>query len=344
MQISIIVPIFNVEPYLPHCLDSILNQTYKEFELILIDDGSTDQSGEICDEYALKDNRIRVVHQINQGVSAARNAGLDMAKGEYVVFVDPDDTISPDFMSNIGLFDKYPELDLVLISPMVIQGKLVYRSELHETFINDSQGVYECLLNINGGVLGVCWGMIFKKETYFGREHAIRFPIDRTRGEDSAIYMSILKKTSHVYVSTKGCYNYTYRVGSLVNSPWEFTDLEKALMTEMDLFYEVSQISSLKITACKCNAYWNINRFLRYLNFIQKGYVDIWKRKFQEPRLAFNEIMRHPLWKMKLRLLACHFIGFTRFCIFLTGLLYLWLYINPNKFRYKKSRNEFQHY
>ena len=93
--LSIIVPVYKVEPYLPKCIESILAQTFTDFELILIDDGSPDRCGEICDEYAAKDNRIVVIHQKNEGVSAARNAGLDAAKGDYIGFVDSDDLIHP---------------------------------------------------------------------------------------------------------------------------------------------------------------------------------------------------------------------------------------------------------
>lgn len=95
-MVSIIVPIYNVEKYLEKCIESILSQTYKNFELILIDDGSLDNSPQICDRYAAKDERIIVIHQENRGVSEARNAGLDIAKGEYIGFVDPDDFVAPE--------------------------------------------------------------------------------------------------------------------------------------------------------------------------------------------------------------------------------------------------------
>ena len=94
--ISIIIPVYNVEQYLRECLDSVLAQTYPNLEIILINDGSQDNSGKICDEYAAKDGRVQVIHQLNQGVSAARNAGLKVASGEYIGFVDSDDYIQPD--------------------------------------------------------------------------------------------------------------------------------------------------------------------------------------------------------------------------------------------------------
>ena len=95
-KVSIIVPIYNVKPYLKECLDSILVQTFSDFELILVDDGSTDGSERLADSYALSDPRVKVVYKENGGLSSARNAGLDLACGEYIYFVDSDDYIEPD--------------------------------------------------------------------------------------------------------------------------------------------------------------------------------------------------------------------------------------------------------
>ena len=94
--ISVIVPIYNVEKYLPQCIESILRQTYTNLEIILVDDGSPDSCPQICDDYAAKDSRIKVIHQANSGVSAARNSGLKIAKGKYIGFIDGDDYIEPD--------------------------------------------------------------------------------------------------------------------------------------------------------------------------------------------------------------------------------------------------------
>lgn len=101
MKISIIVPVYNVERFLPRCLDSILNQTIREIEIILVDDGSTDHSGAVCDQYAAKDSRIIALHQSNSGVSAARNLGLAVAHGEYLGFIDSDDWIEPDMYERL---------------------------------------------------------------------------------------------------------------------------------------------------------------------------------------------------------------------------------------------------
>lgn len=112
-KISVIVPVYRVESYLPRCLDSILAQSYSNLEVILVDDGSPDQSGEICDEYARRDKRIRVIHQINQGVSAARNAGLAVATGEWIGFVDGDDWIDPEMYEYLHELSKNYHSSLV---------------------------------------------------------------------------------------------------------------------------------------------------------------------------------------------------------------------------------------
>ena len=97
--VSVILPVYNVENYLSKCVDTVIGQTYKNIEIILVDDGSTDKSGEICDEYAAKDSRVKVIHQKNGGVSSARNTGIDASRGDYIGFIDSDDAIDPDMYS-----------------------------------------------------------------------------------------------------------------------------------------------------------------------------------------------------------------------------------------------------
>lgn len=106
--LSVIVPVYNVEEFLPRCVDSLLAQTYQNLEILLVDDGATDLSGRICDQYAAKDSRVRVIHKENGGLSSARNAGLDAHRGEYIAFLDSDDWMEPDaFETMLGLAEKY---------------------------------------------------------------------------------------------------------------------------------------------------------------------------------------------------------------------------------------------
>ena len=120
--ISVIVPVYNAEKYLHRCVDSILNQTYKNLEIILIDDGSKDSSGTICDAYAAKDSRIKVIHQKNFGVSAARNAGLDAAFGDYITFVDSDDSIKADMLEKLVSKLQRENADLVICGSLIDNG------------------------------------------------------------------------------------------------------------------------------------------------------------------------------------------------------------------------------
>lgn len=113
-MISIIVPIYKVEKYLPKCIESLLNQTYRDIQIILVDDGSPDNSGEICDRYSAKDSRIKVIHQANRGVSAARNAGLDIAQGDYIGFCDPDDFVAPEMYKKMIEAMEREKVDLVV--------------------------------------------------------------------------------------------------------------------------------------------------------------------------------------------------------------------------------------
>lgn len=121
--LSVIVPVYNVEPYLSRCVDSILSQTFTNLELILVDDGSTDRSGAICDEGVIKDPRVKVFHELNAGVNTARNKGLNIAQGDYIAFVDGDDFIKPNtFSEAIELLEQNDEIDILQYPEIYVHG------------------------------------------------------------------------------------------------------------------------------------------------------------------------------------------------------------------------------
>lgn len=155
VRLSIIVPVYNVEEFLPRCLDSIVAQTFVDFECILVDDGSPDESGKICDDFALRDSRFCVIHQENAGVGSARNAGLAVARGGWITFVDPDDWIEPDLYKNA--FSAVAEKDADFV---------------YWNCISFGDGQNEEILPINAGDIvveklyylhGVVWRAIYKK-------------------------------------------------------------------------------------------------------------------------------------------------------------------------------------
>lgn len=153
MLISVIVPVYKVEPYLHKCVDSILAQTHKDLEVILVDDGSPDGCGAICDEYATRDSRVRVIHKVNGGLSDARNAGLEVCKGDYIGFVDSDDYIAPDMYETLAAFAEKEDLDVAMcgvtdIWPNREAGTSVFppriltdtEALIHEIFVNHMKG------------------------------------------------------------------------------------------------------------------------------------------------------------------------------------------------------------
>lgn len=178
-KVSVIVPVYNGERYLDTCVSSILAQTESDLELILVDDGSADSSGAICDRWAEKDARVRVIHQQNQGVSAARNAGLDAAKGEYIGFVDADDRIAPETYETA--LRNARDHDIVMWDAVTLWGD--GRTEpdtiplLEQTCTIARQDWYPALL---GQMAGSAWRCLYKAELLSG----IRFPVGIKLSED----------------------------------------------------------------------------------------------------------------------------------------------------------------
>lgn len=167
-KISIIVPVYNVEQYLPRCIDSILAQTFTDFEVLLIDDGSKDKSGAICDEYVAKDSRIRVFHKPNGGVSSARNIGLDNARGEYICFSDADDFVETNWLSCFFLNMKKND--------MVISGFRIFKNgqltdDVRMPISNDKLQIIQNLEERS--ISGYLWCKCFRKEII--DNHKIRF-------------------------------------------------------------------------------------------------------------------------------------------------------------------------
>ena len=203
--ISVIVPVYKVEEYLPACIRSILRQTYRDFELILVDDGSPDRCGEICDEFAMKDKRIRVIHQENGGVSRARNVGIDLARGEWIAFVDSDDLITPKYLEKFALTPG-EEADLIIQSALHLNSKL-RRSEF--SFDNHLFKDLSDILDERHLSFVVPWCKLFR--TNLIERHHIRFPETICYSEDQVFYYHTLAVASAV--RTVNSHRYVYRKG-----------------------------------------------------------------------------------------------------------------------------------
>ena len=182
-EISIIVPVYQVEKYIRQCIESILAQTFTDFELILVDDGSKDNSGKICDEYAEKDKRIRVIHKENDGLSDARNKGLDNASGNYFMFVDGDDYIAPNMAECLYKKISEAKVDIAACNYRYIfeDGKKDFSTENKAEIINANEIFYNRKNERNYGFWTVAWNKLYKREKFkslrfrFGKYHEDEF-------------------------------------------------------------------------------------------------------------------------------------------------------------------------
>lgn len=215
--VSIIVPVYNAEENLDRCICSILNQTYKEFELILLDDGSTDASGQICDAYAQKDGRIRVVHKENSGVSDTRNQGIAMAEGEYLQFLDSDDWITPDAT---GLFVRAAvenQCDMVIAEFYRVIGERVsQKGAIEEEGLMD-RTTYAAKMKQQPAdfYYGVLWNKFYKRSII--EENHLRMDSSLSWCEDFMFNMEYIRRIQTVYALKVPIYYYVKTKGSLVS-------------------------------------------------------------------------------------------------------------------------------
>lgn len=203
--ISIIVPVYKVEPYLRKCVDSILAQTYTNIEVILVDDGSPDGCPAICDEYAAKDRRVVVIHQRNAGVSVARNAGLDAAKGEYIAFVDSDDWIEPDMYEVLYQVIRASGADMAESSYWVGDSNPVKGGASRHVVYSSREAVIR-ILQGHGEMLHV-WGKLFARELIEG----MRFSASHTLTQDGHFAIQAIVRSCKIACLDCPCYHYLVR-------------------------------------------------------------------------------------------------------------------------------------
>ncbi len=261
-MISVIVPVYNTEKYLSDCIDSLLKQTYQNLELILVDDGSTDHSGRICDEYSLKDERIKVIHKKNEGVSSARNLGLQNCNGKYIAFVDSDDFVTKNYLE------------------LLCQNLLNYKADI--SICNSSFTRYKCksgivvcdnqLNHCKYTFLYYTWGKLFSKQLL----ENVYFDTDLTIGEDSYFIAQLLKRSKYIYYDSTIAYIYRQNPTSLThtdNSAYWNTAL--LAWDRISQLYEEGSIAywSAKLTYMK--------RFRQIVN-VDRKVIGRYQKEFQK--------------------------------------------------------------
>lgn len=216
--ISVIVPVYNVEPYLRKCVDSILNQTYRNLEVILVDDGSPDGCPAICDEYAAKDDRVRVIHKQNGGLSDARNAGMAVARGEYLSFVDSDDMLPPDAMEILLNTAISEQADMVIGGHSRFEEVPAAPSDL-QISVKRWTPVEAMADMLKNGCAS--WARLYRRELH----QPILFPVGEIN-EDEAIVLELLEKCTCIAVTNAVVYFYRFRPESITTARFSAKKLD----------------------------------------------------------------------------------------------------------------------
>ena len=210
LLVTVIIPVYKTRDYLEKCVESVINQTYKNLEILLVDDGSPDESGELCDKLKLSDSRIVVIHQENQGLSGARNTALNVMTGDVVTFVDSDDTIDPHMIEYmLSDMDKY-NADIVECQFYEVFGDRVRTYDyLKETKVYNSEQALLIDLSSKGGSITGC-GKLYRKKIF--KEH--RFEVGRI-GEDAFAIIGSLRQADKIVIDTRQMYYYYHRNNSI---------------------------------------------------------------------------------------------------------------------------------
>lgn len=296
-KVSVIVPVYNVEKYMEECVDSILNQTYPDLEIILVDDGSPDNSGLICDRYAKQyPSKIKVVHKTNGGLSSARNAGIDVATGEYVAFVDSDDKILPEMYSDMVTAMERHQVDVVASSftPWVGEGSRGHRV---------APPVKNEITASGNEVLSLClnWTIDRSAVTKLYRKSAIgdlRFHEGLTN-EDFPFICELYMRQNLIHVLPKGYYMYRYNDSSITSGFKDsffdiFTNLDyvdplisgdnKPLRSDFERYsLQMHIMSALRIVRNKKNKEYKV-----WLRKNRKYILHHWKSVVFDPKISFR--------------------------------------------------------
>ena len=231
--ISVIVPVYNVEIYLTKCLESIVQQKYNNLEIILVDDGSTDNSGNICDEYASKDDRIVVIHKNNGGLSDARNRGINRAQGEYLTFIDSDDFVSDEYILYLYELILRSDADISVCGyDRVWEKQITHSRPKQNKYIVLNRCRALATLLYQKEFTSSAWAKLYKKNVWKG----IRFPMGQLHEDVAVMYLLFAQAKVVVYGDAKHYY-YLQRGGSIVNSSFSSKRMDYIIHTQACIDY-----------------------------------------------------------------------------------------------------------
>jgi glycosyltransferase involved in cell wall biosynthesis len=217
--ISVIIPIYKVEEYLDECVTSVVNQTYSDLEIILVDDGSPDNCPQMCDEWAGKDNRIKVIHKVNGGLSDARNAGIEIATGEYIAFVDSDDFIKPDMIEKLRAALAKADADIAACGILTCEGETQTAWGCRD-LVGTPEQIYELLYNDTAYPVAA-WNKLYRKSCW----ETLRFPVGKTC-EDAFTTYQLIHNARRIVMIPEALYCYRIRPGSIMTSSFSLKKMD----------------------------------------------------------------------------------------------------------------------
>lgn len=303
-MVSIIVPVYNVEQYLGDCIESLINQSYPDIQIILADDGSTDSSPNICDQYSLQDTRIKVIHKENGGQSSARNAGLKLATGQFITFVDSDDWVEPQFCET--LVDIIGEEDMAICAhrQVTTRGEQTIGETSYSVTNLDRDALWD---EIFGRLNNAVWNKLYKRELLAG----IEFPVNMHHGEDLLFNLEYITKCKGAAITSQSLYNYYKHSGSVTTSG--FSPRKIFEITTKDAacdFVKLYHPSMLNTAQSYCfRARLNVLRsiYLSYVHheqnqlvaeckkYLKANYSAIGKSLPMKDRIEYSVVMHLPL-------------------------------------------------
>lgn len=301
-KISVIVPVYNVEKYLDKCISSILKQTFTDFELILVDDGSKDNSGRICDGYKDRDSRIKVIHQDNLGLSAARNIGIDTSEGKYVTFIDSDDFIHPNMLEILYNNISENKADISIGDyHLVYEGKEISKEfgNNNITLYTNIEGVKKVVEKNEASMIIAC-SKLYKRNLFSN----IRYPAGKYHEDEFVTYKLLYKSTKIVTTDAK-LYYYLQRSNSITGSTYSIKRLEKLEALEEAIKFFKNENN--KVLTCLAEfrylfniqiAYYRVKYEMNYNEEIMKRLKVQYNKKFKE--FADSNIKNTPITKRML--------------------------------------------
>lgn len=284
--VSVIVPVYNVENYINKCIESIAGQTYKNLEICLVDDGSTDSSGEYCDKWAKNDSRIKVAHQKNLGVSAARNKGLEISNGEWIVFIDSDDYVESTYIET-----------LLELNYFYNTGISCCRNQLEQDGQDQNRKVKSIVFMNSKEYKATMWRYMFDRKLFSG----ISFPVGKT-SEDIAVLYKLIYRTNYVAVSEKKLYNVRVREDGLNYHKYEINQCD---IDRIDILQEKAEFFDEKCEKKLADNAWKdyLANILLVYNSRDAELFQVDKNSLLKKYIAhINKIKGNEVisWKMKL--------------------------------------------